>query len=135
MTKEKKTEAEESPAEDLSNEKTEAAFEEAEVQESESADGAEQGGQVRAVFGMSSDGKADVRPRFGEDKYSFFWGLLSFFAPIVAFALRNLWRRTYPLRSKSMLIGSILGIIFYIALFAAAIALIVTRVILSKRFI
>lgn len=89
---------------------------------------------VRAEFGVSSDGTADVRPRFGEDKYSFLWGLLSFFAPVVAFALRNLWRRNYPMRAKSMLIGSILGIVFYIALFVAAIALIVTRVILSKRF-
>ena len=89
---------------------------------------------VRAVFGVSSDGGTDVRPRFGEDKYSFLWGLLSFFAPVVAFALRNLWRRSYPMRAKSMLIGSILGIVFYIALFVTAIALIVTRVILSKRF-
>lgn len=94
----------------------------------------EGGGSVRAEFGVSSDGTADVRLRFGEDKYSFLWGLLSFFAPVVAFALRNLWRRSYPMRAKSMLIGSILGIVFYIALFVTAIALIVTRVILSKRF-
>lgn len=94
----------------------------------------EGGSSVRAEFGVSSDGTTDVRPRFGEDKYSFLWGLLSFFAPVVAFALRNLWRRSYPMRAKSMLIGSILGIVFYIALFVTAIALIVTRVILSKRF-
>lgn len=94
----------------------------------------EGGSSVRAEFGVSSDGTADVRPRFGEDKYSFLWGLLSFFAPVVAFALRNLWRRSYPMRAKSMLIGSMLGIVFYIALFVTAIALIVTRVILSKRF-
>ena len=97
-----------------------------------SADGGDS--SVRAESGVSSDGTADVRPRFGEDKYSFLWGLLSFFAPVVAFALRNLWRRSYPMRAKSMLIGSILGIVFYIALFVTAIALIVTRVILSKRF-
>lgn len=90
--------------------------------------------QVRAVFGMSSDGGTDVRPRFGNDKYSLLWGILSFFAPIVAYALRNLWRANYPMRSKSMLIGSILGIVFYVALFITAIALIVTRFALSKQF-
>ncbi len=84
---------------------------------------------VRAVFGVSSEG-TDYRPRFGEDKYSFLWGLLSFFAPIVAFALRNLWRKNYPLRSRSMLIGSILGIVFYLALFATAIALICVKVLM-----
>lgn len=83
--------------------------------------------QVRAVFGVSSDGGTDVRPRFGNDKYSLLWGILSFFAPIVAYALRNLWRANYPMRSKSMLIGSILGIVFYVALFITAIALIVIR--------
>ena len=71
-----------------------------------------------------------MRLRFGKDKYSFLWGLLSFFAPLVAFALRNLWRRNYPLRAKSMLIGSILGIIFYLALFATAIALICVKVLI-----
>ena len=90
--------------------------------------------QVRAVFGVSSDGGTDVRPRFGNDKYSLLWGILSFFAPIVAYALRNLWRANYPMRSKSMLIGSILGIVFYVALFITAIALIVTRFALSKQF-
>ena len=85
---------------------------------------------VRAVFGVSSDGGTDMRLRFGKDKYSFLWGLLSFFAPLVAFALRNLWRRNYPLRAKSMLIGSILGIIFYLALFATAIALICVKVLI-----
>ena len=89
---------------------------------------------VRAVFGMSSDGGMDVRPRLGNDKYSLLWGILSFFAPIVAYALRNLWRANYPMRSKSMLIGSILGIVFYVALFITAIALIVTRFALSKQF-
>ena len=89
---------------------------------------------VRAVFGVSSDGGTDVRPRFGNDKYSLLWGILSFFAPIVAYALRNLWRANYPMRSKSMLIGSILGIVFYVALFITAIALIVTRFALSKQF-
>lgn len=90
--------------------------------------------KVRAVFGVSSDGGTDVRPRFGNDKYSLLWGILSFFAPIVAYALRNLWRANYPMRSKSMLIGSILGIVFYVALFITAIALIVTRFALSKQF-
>lgn len=90
--------------------------------------------QVRAVFGVSSDGGTDVRPRFGNDKYSLLWGILSFFAPIVAYALRNLWRANYPMRSKSMLIGSILGIVFYAALFITAVALIVTRFALSKQF-
>ena len=90
--------------------------------------------QVRAVFGVSSDGGTDVRPRFGNDKYSLLWGILSFFAPIVAYALRNLWRANYPMRSKSMLIGSILGIVFYVALFITAIALIVTRFALSKQY-
>ena len=90
--------------------------------------------QVRAVFGVSSDGGTDVRPRFGNDKYSLLWGILSFFAPIVAYALRNLWRANYPMRSKSMLIGSILGIVFYAALFITAIALIVTRFALSKQY-
>ena len=90
--------------------------------------------QVRAVFGVSSDGGTDVRPRFGNDKYSLLWGILSFFAPIVAYALRNLWRANYPMRSKSMLIGSILGIVFYVALFITAIALIVMRFALSKQF-
>lgn len=90
--------------------------------------------QVRAVFGVSSDGGTDVRPRFGNDKYSLLWGILSFFAPIVAYALRNLWRANYPMRSKSMLIGSILGIVFYVALFITAIALIVTRFAMSKQF-
>ena len=90
--------------------------------------------QVRAVFGVSSDGGTDVRPRFGNDKYSLLWGILSFFAPIVAYALRNLWRANYPMRSKSMLIGSILGIVFYAARFITAIALIVTRFALSKQF-
>ena len=90
--------------------------------------------QVRAVFGVSSDGGTDVRPRFGNDKYSLLWGILSFFAPIVAYALRNLWRANYPMRSKSMLIGSVLGIVFYVALFITAIALIVTRFALSKQF-
>ena len=89
---------------------------------------------VRAVFGVSSDGGTDVRPRFGNDKYSLLWGILSFFAPIVAYALRNLWRANYPMRSKSMLIGSILGIVFYVALFITAIALIVTRFALSKQY-
>lgn len=89
---------------------------------------------VRAVFGVSSDGGTDVRPRFGNDKYSLLWGILSFFAPIVAYALRNLWRANYPMRSKSMLIGSILGIVFYAALFITAIALIVTRFALSKQY-
>ena len=81
---------------------------------------------VRAVFGVSSDDGRDVRV-YGKDNYSFLWGLLAFFAPVVAFALRNLWKRNYPLRAKSMLIGSVLGIIFYIALFSTAIALIVLR--------
>ena len=90
--------------------------------------------QVRAVFGVSSDGGTDVRPRFGTDKYSLLWGILSFFAPIVAYAVRNLWRANYPMRSKSMLIGSILGIVFYVALFITAIALIVTRFALSKQY-
>lgn len=90
--------------------------------------------QVRAVFGVSSDGGTDVRPRFGNDKCSLLWGILSFFAPIVAYALRNLWRANYPMRSKSMLIGSILGIVFYAALFITAIALIVTRFALSKQY-
>ena len=89
---------------------------------------------VRAVFGVSSDGGTDVRPRFGNDKYSLLWGILSFFAPIVAYALRNLWCANYPMRSKSMLIGSILGIVFYVALFITAIALIVTRFALSKQY-
>ena len=89
---------------------------------------------VRAVFGVSSDGGTDVRSRFGNDKYSLLWGILSFFAPIVAYALRNLWRANYPMRSKSMLIGSILGIVFYVALFITAIALIVTRFALSKQY-
>lgn len=87
---------------------------------------------VRAVFGVSADSGVDHRPAYGKDKYSFLWGLLSFFAPVVAFALRNLWRRTYPLRSKSILIGSVLGIVFYVALFATAVALIVVKINLYK---
>lgn len=93
---------------------------------------AERAAPVRAVFGVSSDSGVDHRPAYGKDKYSFLWGLLSFFAPVVAFALRNLWRRTYPLRSKSILIGSVLGIVFYVALFATAVALIVVKINLYK---
>ena len=89
---------------------------------------------VRAVFGVSSDGGTDVRPRFGNDKYSLLRGILSFVAPIGAYALRNLWRANDPMRSKSLLIGSILGIVFYVALFITAIALIVTRFALSKQY-
>lgn len=113
----------------------EAAAEQAQEQPEEiSSNKAPEAEPVRAVFGMSSDGGTDVRPRFGNDKYSLLWGILSFFAPIVAYALRNLWRANYPMRSKSMLIGSILGIVFYVALFITAIALIVTRFALSKQF-
>ena len=93
---------------------------------------AENAAPVRAVFGVSADSGVDHRPAYGKDKYSFLWGLLSFFAPVVAFALRNLWRRTYPLRSKSILIGSVLGIVFYVALFATAVALIVVKINLYK---
>ena len=134
MAKDKKAAEEELSAADSGDiaEEGASAEEKAEACGNLSAD--EGGSPVRAELGVSSDGTADVRPRFGEDKYSFLWGLLSFFAPVVAFALRNLWRRNYPMRAKSMLIGSILGIVFYIALFVTAIALIVTRVILSKRF-
>ena len=134
MAEDKKAAKEELPAADTGDiaEEGASAEEKAEACGNLSAD--EGGSSVRAEFGVSSDGTTDVRPRFGEDKYSFLWGLLSFFAPVVAFALRNLWHRSYPMRAKSMLIGSILGIVFYIALFVTAIALIVTRVILSKRF-
>ena len=93
---------------------------------------AENAAPVRAVFGVSADSGVDHRPAYGKDKYSCLWGLLSFFAPVVAFALRNLWRRTYPLRSKSILIGSVLGIVFYVALFATAVALIVVKINLYK---
>lgn len=134
MAEDKKTAEEELPAADTGDIAEEGALAEEKAEACGNLSADEGGSSVRAEFGVSSDGTTDVRPRFGEDKYSFLWGLLSFFAPVVAFALRNIWRRNYPMRAKSMLIGSILGIVFYIALFVTAIALIVTRVILSKRF-
>ena len=138
MTKEEKTkEQTEQPAAQIpEQEQPEAAAGEHTQEQPEeiSSNQAPETEQVRAVFGASSDGGTDVRPRFGNDKYSLLWGILSFFAPIVAYALRNLWRANYPMRSKSMLIGSILGIVFYVALFITAIALIVTRFALSKQF-
>ena len=124
----------EAAAGEHTQEQPEAAAGEHTQEQPESSNQTPEAEQVRAVFGVSSDGGTDVRPRFGNDKYSLLWGILSFFAPIVAYALRNLWRANYPMRSKSMLIGSILGIVFYVALFITAIALIVTRFALSKQF-
>lgn len=60
---------------------------------------------------------------FGPDKKSALWGILSFFAPVVALVLYAVWKDDYPKRSRSVFIGAITGFVFYVLLIVLCVVL------------